>query len=347
MSARGGRGARARRLALVGLGALLVVTAGCSGPVGSWGRRRLLDTFDVVPASIAVGWGASASVRASHLLQGGLGLTPVVSRRYGYTDRTVWGLWDEYVAAFPWSLWEGPLPERTADHGGWLRGDPARLLYRWQVFRDVPPAERGESSPWEPVLTRWGRHPPVGREEYGALLFPPGLRREIRYVDVQREGRDPSPLQSLSAPKTATLWQAERTGNRLTPDWGLLEVDVFFVALGLRVGLRPVELVDLLAGLVGADPMGDDDIGLERASPRVPAEAGDEERAPPPGPPEAPPPDDDAGAPDDAPTPPEGERARPLFPVDPIPLEPLEGPAQTEPAPGSREAPPDGRSPRP
>ena len=39
--------------------------------------------------------------------------------------------------------------------------------------------------------------------------------------------------------------------------WANVEIDVF-AGVGLRVGLCPDELVDLLAGLVGLDLLGDD-----------------------------------------------------------------------------------------
>jgi hypothetical protein len=235
---------------------VLLLSTGCRSPY--W-RSRGLDALDAVPASAAYGYGLAVSVHATPLLNGGLGLSPVVSERFGYEDRHLYGAWSEYDAPFPWSLWVTDLtdiPPLAPDAGGLLRnGVP--LSYRWQMDRDAPLGEGHDRGSWEPRVRQWGRHPPYGREIGGGLGLPTP-RRKLAWRDLQADDSPDRPLDVLSAPERATLWEVVRPGPDLPRPWDLFQVDVYLVFFGVRLGVRPVEFVDLLVGFVGFDPLSDD-----------------------------------------------------------------------------------------
>ncbi|MGQ0552143.1 MAG: hypothetical protein ACT4PU_02855 [Planctomycetota bacterium] len=242
--------------------ALLSLLPGCAaGGTGRYFASRGLDVLDAVPCSVAWGWGLGVSAKATPLLHVGLGLSPIVSQRAGWNDRLINGHWDEFQAALPWTCFLTSLslvPERPLDG---LQGRPAGegllLVYRWQMDRDAPSGEGRHPAVWEPNVRQWGRHPPIVRESGGALLIPE-WRRNVNWVDLRFEQGDEEPLSSVGTPEHATLWEARRNGREQPQAWDLFEADIFFGMIGLRLGLRPVEFGDLLLGLVGVDPLGDD-----------------------------------------------------------------------------------------
>ncbi len=266
---------------------LMLLSAGCA----SWpayGRSRAADAADVLPVSLAWGYGLSASVKATPLFNLGLGLSPVVSGRFGYEDRTFYGVWHEYQTAFPWTLWLddlGSVPPRPyGANDDRPTGDGVPIMYRWQVMKDGPGGEGYSSAHWEPVLRRWGRSPPVARESGGAFVVPE-YRRAINWRDLRLEQGDEEPLNKLGTPEVATLWEATRDGPDLPRAWDLFEADLFLGIVGLRIGVRPLEFGDFLAGIVGFDPAGDDIEETTFNEPRdVPLPAAKQPPAPPPAP---------------------------------------------------------------
>lgn len=241
------------------LGVLLSALAGCSAG-SEWGRARTLDALDVLPMSVGWGGGIGASVQATPAFALGVGLTPTTSRRAGYADRALHGTWREFRAPLPWSLWVESLefvPPRPAGapEGPLAEGLP--LDYLWQVSRDAPSGEGQLAGGYEPLPRHWGRHPPTGRETSGGLLIP-SARHALAWTDLRHEQGDEEPLAVIGSPTTATLWSVSRDGRRLPHAWDLFEVDVFAGILGLRVGFRPIELIDAVAGLILLDPLGDD-----------------------------------------------------------------------------------------
>ena len=266
---RGGAGGRRRTLrAALGL-ALLSLLASCAG-VDTYRRSRVADLADAFPFSFGWGFGLSVSMKATNLVQLGLGPIPSRMDRWGYEDRTFYGTWREFQTGLPWAPWiEGShvLPEWEGELS-WTRGLP--LLYRWQTMRDAPAAEGQYTQEWEPELTSWGRHPPVCREERGGLLLP-SRRRWVAFVDLRSEAGDPDPLDAVGSPLRATLWEARRPGGAAPRAWDLFELDANLLLVGARFGVRPGEFLDFVVGLVGLDPLGDD---LPRAEVATPIERG-------------------------------------------------------------------------
>jgi len=272
--------------------ALLLLATGCSN-LSPYAKSRLADLADAVPMSIALGWGLSVDVQATPLLHVGLGLSPVVSQRAGYEDRVIHGRWNEFVACMPWSFWLtdiSPVPPRPAAAEG-LDAWVLPLVYRWQVRRDATLGEGQLPGGWEPQLREWGRHPPLSRETTGAFILPE-IRRELNWHDLRLAQGDPEPLSAVGSPTRATLWEVSRDGPRVAPPWDLFQVDVFAVFLGLRLGFRPFEFVDFLAGLATVDLSGDDYPKAWAAEPQPaepqPAEPAPAEPAPAPAAAEAP-----------------------------------------------------------
>lgn len=290
---------------------VLLLASGCAG-LQSYGRSRAADLADCVPVSIAKGWGFSFSVKATPFFHVGLG-TPVVSTRYGFEDRVFYGSWREYQTAFPFTPFArqlGTLPPRP--YGANERrgfGDGIPLMYRWQVIRDAPSGEGRLQGNYEPRLRQWGRHPPVGREMGGAFVIPE-YRRALVWRDLRDEQGDANPLAMVGSPTRATLWEATRNGEDLPQAWDLFEGDIFIGIVGVRVGLRPLEFIDLIAGLFTIDIMGDDIRSVSTATPQPLPEP-----LPPPEPPEPPEP------------PALHEPSQPAEPTEPTePLEPDEEP---------------------
>ena len=253
-----------RRLAAV---ALLVLATGCAH-LPLYARNRLADLGDAVPVSGALGWGISASFEATPFVHLGLGLTPVVSARWGYGDRIFHGLWYEFEANMPWSFWLtdiSPVPPRPRGTGKPWYAEPLPIVYRWQIRRDAPSGEGEYPGGWEPQLRQWGRHPPLSRESQGAFGLPES-RHELAWHDLRFEQGDPTPLPKLGSPSAATLWEVSRDGPPSPQAWDLFEIDLFALIGGLRFGFRPVEFGDLLLGLVGVDYM-DDDFEVPEATP--------------------------------------------------------------------------------
>lgn len=235
---------------------LALLAVGCHTPY--W-RSRTLDALDTVPASLAFGYGVGLSVHATPLVHAGLGFSPIVTQRYGYEDRRLYGAWQEYAAFFPWSLWVTHLteiPARAPGTGGFLP-DGVPVAYYWQLDRDALQAEGHDSGNWEPIVRQWGRHPPYVRELGGGFGYP-APRRELAWRDLQTGNSDEQPLARLSAPERATMWQVEREGVALPPALDLFRIDVHLLLFGVRLGVRPLEFVDFLAGVVGLDPLQDD-----------------------------------------------------------------------------------------
>lgn len=238
---------------------LLALAAGGCAPTQTYLRGRVADVLDAVPASVGLGWGLGASARATPLLHLGLGLSPVVTSRAGYDDRLFHGVWSEYQASFPWSLWAGPLmdlPELPPDTN-WFEAGGVPLLYRWQTLRDAPLGEGERGRFFEPNHRSWGRHPPQTREVRGALLFPE-RRALLVFRDVRLVQGDPDVLLDVGSPERATLWETDRRGRTASRAWDLFEADLVLGFVGLRLGFRPVEALDFLLGLIAIDPLGDD-----------------------------------------------------------------------------------------
>ncbi|GJM22171.1 MAG: hypothetical protein DHS20C15_20860 [Planctomycetota bacterium] len=234
-----------------------LVSIGCSSP-SSYVRSRLADLADVVPMSFGVGWGLGAEAQATPLLQAGLGLTPVVANRFGYEDRIMYGSWEEYQAGFPWTWGVRSRVEVQAPpfDDPWY-ADSLRLHYRWQRLRDAPGGEGQQEADWEPNTQWWSRHPPVVRESFGALAWPQ-RRSWIEFRDERRAGRDPDPLELPGPSERASVWTMGAERRPAPRAWDLFEADLFVLFIGVRVGLRPVEFADFLAGIVFFDPLGDD-----------------------------------------------------------------------------------------
>jgi len=301
---------------------LMLLSAGCAG-WPAYGRARAADAADVIPVSVAWGYGVSASVKATPLFDLGLGLSPVVSGRYGYADRTFHGVWHEYQTPFPWTIWLDDLggvpPRPYGANDDRPLGDGVPIMYRWQVMKDGPGGEGYDNAHWEPVLRRWGRNPPVARESGGAFLIPE-YRRAINWRDLRLEQGDEEPLNELGTPELATLWEATRDGPDLPRAWDLFEVDLFAGIIGLRLGVRPLEFCDFLVGIVGFDPAGDDIDETTFNEPRA------DSLTPGPGAPAAPVPA--AAAPAETPAPLESPPAEPApQPADAVPPAPVEEPA--------------------
>jgi len=106
-------------------------------------------------------------------------------------------------------------------------------------------------------VRNWGRHPPRSREIGGAFLIPE-WRRELRWHDLRQAQGNVDSLSAIGSPMTATLWEVSRDGPAVSRAWDLFEGDIFLAVVGLRIGLRPVEFVDFLTGLVGFDLLADD-----------------------------------------------------------------------------------------
>lgn len=289
-------GGRRSAVCLLLLGLLC---AGCSSPSSYW-RSRGADLLDVVPMSIGFGWGIGVSAQATPLLQVGLSVTPTASSRVGYDDRYVHGKWDEFQAGMPWSFFVGSWNQSVRDHP-WLlfvdiselppqpasvpwysRGVP--LLYRWQRerhgvigvgHRDTQ-FEGHTSTYYEPNVIDHGRHPPLVRESQGALIWPQ-TRRWLEFHDLRLEQGDPDLTASLGSPDRATLWRTYREGVPASRAWDLFELDGFLGIVGVRIGVRPLEFVDFVLGILFLDPLLDDIPAPETFEPSPwppPAEAG-------------------------------------------------------------------------
>lgn len=252
---------------LAALGALLL-TLGC-GATSSWPRSRVADLLDVVPVSIAAGWGFGASIQATPLFQVGFGATPVVSNRLGFDDRIFHGFWEEYQVGFPWT-WG--VRSRTdiepPPHDDPFWADSLRLNFRWQRMADAPGGEGyDEEGQWEPNLLWSRRHPPLIRESFGALGVPQ-RRSWILFEDARRETGDPDPLERLGASERAAVWTMRAERGPAPRAWDLFEMDAFLGVVGVRVGVRPVEFVDFVAGLLFLDPLQDDLPEASHAAPQ-------------------------------------------------------------------------------
>jgi len=235
---------------------LLLVLAGCT-PKGTYWRSRGADLLDSVPMSFCTGWGLGVGIQATPLLAVGVGLSPMVSQRYGYADRTFHGVWNECNLYFPWTLYIDelsdlpPLPPSLDNF--WSRGIP--LTFRWQVMRDAPSGEGWRNHYWEPNARSWGRHPPVVREWVGAFLLPMqgGF---LEFVDLRFEQSDDL-VGSLWSPDRASFWETKRNRRDSVRAWDLFEVDTLILGFGMRVGVRPAEMVDFLLGWLCVDLLGD------------------------------------------------------------------------------------------
>ncbi|HZM00648.1 MAG TPA: hypothetical protein VFD43_10390 [Planctomycetota bacterium] len=252
-----------------------VLPAGCSH-VSAYGRSRGLDALDTIPMSIGWGWGISGSVQGTPCLRLGLGVSPVVSERFGYEDRRLWGKWDEYESAFPWVIWltgTSDVPPRPPGaNAGRAFGDGPPLMYRWQIDRDAPLGEGEHAAGWEPLVRQWGRHAPYGRETGGGLIVP-AFRRRLVWQDLHLQQGDNEGLHRMAAPDLATLWAASRDGPDEPQAWDLFQVDLFAGILGLRLGFRPLEGVDFVLGIVGIDLAADDVYAPRSSLPQGDAEA--------------------------------------------------------------------------
>jgi hypothetical protein len=236
---------------------LLLGLGGCT-PLGTYWRSRGADFLDTVPVSGCIGWGIGISAQATPLFGFGLGLSPLVSQRFGYADRTFHGVWSEYNLLFPWTFWLEDLTQIPglpwSDDSFWDEGVP--LMFRWQVMRDAPNGEGWRDHLWEPNPRSWGRHPPVVREWQGAFLWPMqgGF---LEFSDLRYEQGDDE-LGSLWSPDRASFWETRRVRRSTVRQWDLFEIDAMILCFGLRVGFRPAEAADFLVGWVGLDPLGDD-----------------------------------------------------------------------------------------
>jgi len=264
------------RRALFPIACAAGLLGGCS-QVSSYSRSRGLDLLDTFPMSIAWGGGVSVSVEGTPCLRAGLGLTPVVSDRFGFEDRRLWGTWNEFEAPFPWVLWLNDItsipPRPVGADIGRPFGDGPPLMYLWQLDRDAPLGEGHHRGRWEPQIQQWGEHPPYGRESGGGFVIP-AYRRRLDWRDLHLQQGDNEGLHALAAPDLSTLWIVSRDGPEEPQAWDLFQVDVFAGCVGLRVGFRPVEGVDFLLGIVGIDLLGDDVYAPQSNLPQARQESG-------------------------------------------------------------------------
>ena len=237
--------------------AALLLLALTSGGCATYWRSRVADLKDVVPWSVACGWGIGISAQATPLLNVGLAATPIVSIRWGYDDRVVNGVWRESTSLLPYTLWNDDIEGDPLDPSTGFAPWTAPLMYRWQVFRDAPSGEGNRRQTYEPNHRSWGRHPPVVREQLGAFIVPQD-RRWMDFTDLRREQGDVDPIDTLGAPDRATLWESRRAGRPAQRAWDLFEIDVMAAIVGVRLGVRPVEFVDFALGFLWIDLLGDD-----------------------------------------------------------------------------------------
>lgn len=258
-----------RRAPTARLAVLIVALAavGCRSTPGTYLRSRVGDVLDVVPVSLAYGRGIGASVRATPLFHVGLNLWPIRSSRWGYDDRAVRGIWREYETGVPWTLFSDdfveklpvsvaqlpPLPRDVADDV-WSAGLP--IVYRWQSARDAVQGEDIHSRGRMPDVLHLGRHPSYVRETTGAFLVPE-VRRRVHFREWRRT-TDALPVMRAGSAEVASGWTAVRGLDRMPPDWGRFEFDLFLGLFGARLGVRPLEFVDLAVGLFDVDLLGDD-----------------------------------------------------------------------------------------
>jgi hypothetical protein len=136
-----------RRPGLAGLLLALALPAlcvGCGTAMGDYGSARALDLLDVVPASLAVGYGASAQVRLSPYLGLGAGMTN--NWRVGIGTERFGPFWFEKE-----------------------RGIPIWRYYRLQAYRETQARISGGDPHY---------YEPVRRYRASSMLVFPGMARE-------------------------------------------------------------------------------------------------------------------------------------------------------------------------
>lgn len=213
---------RDRQPALFAYACIALTLCGCQS--GGYWAQRGADLGDVFRVRLALAVGLYAEVEA----------TPLVHASAGFLDATLAPRgsleWDPVRRAPPGEV-------RTATFPALLVGWP---VYGWQETRhgygDTRPYLRGFVAPF--ILM--GNHH-VARRSH-ALLALDTLVPNPRLVDPVHGDLDPSPI----LPPAPARWGW--FGFSVTPLLGRFDL-----------GFNPLELIDLITGLVGFDLLGDDE----------------------------------------------------------------------------------------
>jgi hypothetical protein len=217
------RPALLRRLPLL---LLPFVGAGCA-----WAERRALDLGDCFRAVVGGGLGLSIDAQATDYVSPGIGVASY-TRNFGWFDREVHGAWLESdVINTPRLAYEGLADEFA--QAGREQLDEQGFVARLALSSLNLPNER------------WIRSGGVVRVEHFALFnfFGVGSKQRAWWLaDLLVEPGD-----SVTTP-SKSVWQA-----------GFVEVGATAVIVHARVGVNLLEFVDLVCGLVGLDPAGDDE----------------------------------------------------------------------------------------
>lgn len=217
--------ARCRRLRGALAAVVLPACCGCA-----WLGDRGYDLADCVRTSVGGGLGLAVDAHLSDFLSPGVGVASYV-RCYGWFDREIHGGWTEsYVINTPRLAYEALADEYAQSSAEQL--DREAVIARLALSSLNLPNER------------WIRRGGVVRVEHFALFnFADAGERQRAWwlADLLVEPRD------VVMTPVKSMWQR-----------GWVEVGVTAAVLHGRAGFNPLEFVDLLAGLIGFDPAGDD-----------------------------------------------------------------------------------------
>jgi len=206
------------------LALLLLITVGstgCQSSVGRYFHARALDLTDVVPISVAAGYGLSAEARFTPFL--GIGVGWAENWRIGRDTLRYGPVW-----------WEKE------------RGIPFLRYHRFQHYagstRRIPTGDRF----W------WDQeHRVIGN----TLLVIPGVRRSgdlwfpFQPPYYRAEGWEWTPWSKEPVNLLHFSWAREILNA---------EIGVFLGVVGVRVGIGPVHALDFLLGFLTIDFAGDD-----------------------------------------------------------------------------------------
>lgn len=207
-----------------GLSTLLLMTlaTGCSSSsVGRYFEARALDLTDVVPISVAVGYGLSAEARVTPFV--GLGLGWAENTRYGRDNLRFGPVWWEKERGIPilryWRYqdYEGRETRIAIGDRHWW-DQQSRVIGNTLI---VIPGVRRDGDLWFPFLP------------------PYFIKENWEWTYWSKE-----PINLLHFAWAIEILNAE--------------VGVFLGCVGVRVGVGPVQALDFLLGLFTIDFVGDD-----------------------------------------------------------------------------------------